>query len=53
VTKNLFFTFTTDLTTTQGDVVQVEYQITKKYALSAVASQNQGYSLEVKMHKKF
>ena len=53
VTKNLFFTFTTDLTTTQGDVVQVEYQITKKYALSAVATQNQGYSLEVKMHKKF
>jgi translocation and assembly module TamB len=53
VTKNLFFTFTTDLTTTQGDIVQVEYQITKKYALSAVASQNQGYSLEVKMHKKF
>jgi len=53
VTKNLFFTFTTDLTTTQGDIVQVEYQITKKYAVSAVASQNQGYSLEVKMHKKF
>ncbi len=53
VTKNLFFTFTTDLTTTQGGIVQVEYQITKKYALSAVASQNQGYSLEVKMHKKF
>jgi autotransporter translocation and assembly factor TamB len=53
VTKNLFFTFTTDLTTTQGDIVQVEYQLTKKYALSAVASQNQGYSLEVKMHKKF
>ncbi|MGA2075408.1 MAG: translocation/assembly module TamB domain-containing protein [Terriglobia bacterium] len=53
VTKNLFFTFTTDLTTTQGDIIQVEYQITKKYALSAVASQNQGYSLEVKMHKKF
>jgi len=53
VTKNLFFTFTTDLTTTQGDIVQVEYQITKRYAVSAVATQNQGYSLEVKMHRKF
>jgi translocation and assembly module TamB len=53
VTKNLFFTFTTDLTTTQGGIVQVEYQITKKYAVSAVATENQGYSLEVKMHKKF
>lgn len=29
VTKNLFFTFATDVTTTQGGVVQVEYQITK------------------------
>jgi translocation and assembly module TamB len=53
VTKNLFFTFTTDLTNSNGDVVQVEYQLTSKYALSAVASQNAGYSLEVKMRKKF
>jgi translocation and assembly module TamB len=53
VTKNLFFTFTIDLTNTQGEVVQVEYQITPKYAVSAVATQNAGYSLEVKMHKKF
>ena len=53
VTKNLYFTFTTDLTNTQGDVVQVEYQITKRYAVSAIATENQGYSLQVKMHKKF
>jgi translocation and assembly module TamB len=53
VTKNLFFTFATDVTTTQGVAVQVEYQVTPKYSLSTVRDQNGGYSLEVKMHKRF
>jgi translocation and assembly module TamB len=53
VTKNLFFTFATDVTTTQGVAVQVEYQLTPKYSVSTVRDQNGGYSLEVKMHKKF
>jgi translocation and assembly module TamB len=53
VTKNLFFTFATDVTTTQDEIVQVQYQITPKYALSVVADQNAGYSFEVKMHKTF
>jgi translocation and assembly module TamB len=53
VTKNLFFTFATDVTTTQGVAVQVEYQVTPKYSLSTVRDQNGGYSLQVKMHKRF
>jgi translocation and assembly module TamB len=53
VSKNLFFTFATDLTTTQGEVVQVEYQVTRKYSMSAVRDQTGGYQVEVKSKKKF
>ena len=53
VTKNLFFTFATDVSSTQGQVVQVEYQVTRKYSLSAVRNQNGGYSLQAKIRKRF
>jgi len=53
VTKNLFFTFATDVTTTQGQVVQVEYQFTKKYSMSAIRDQTGGYEVEIKSHKSF
>ena len=53
VTKNLFFTFATDVTTTQGVAVQVEYQVTPKDSLSTTRDQNGGYTVQVKMHKKF
>ncbi len=54
VTKNLFFTFATDVTTAQGQVVQVEYQITRRYSLGATYNQQVGeYSLQIKMHKRF
>ena len=53
VTKNLFFTFATDVTNTQGEVVQVEYQVTPKYSLSAIRNQTGGYEIEIKSHKKF
>jgi translocation and assembly module TamB len=53
VTKNLFFTFATDVTTTQGVVVQVEYQVTPKYSMSAIRDQTGGYEIEIKARKKF
>ncbi len=53
VTKNLFFTFATDVTTTQGAVVQVEYQVTPKYSISAIRNQTGGYQIEIKSHKTF
>jgi translocation and assembly module TamB len=53
VTKDLFFTFATDVTTSQGQVFQVEYQATRKYSLSAMRNQNGGYSLQVKVRKQF
>ena len=53
VTKNLFFTFATDVTTAQGQAVQVEYQVTRKYSLSAVRNQNGGHSVQAKIRKRF
>jgi translocation and assembly module TamB len=53
VTKNLFFTFSTDLTTSTGAIVQVEYQVTQRFALSTIRDQNGGYSVEVKVKKRF
>jgi len=53
VTKDLFFTFATDVTTTQGEVIQVEYQVTRRFSVSAIRDQTGGYQVEVKMHKVF
>jgi translocation and assembly module TamB len=53
VTKNLFFTFATDVTSAQGQVFQIEYQATRKYSLSAMRNQNGGYSLQAKLRKRF
>jgi translocation and assembly module TamB len=53
VTKNLFFTFATDVTTTQGELVQVEYQFSRKFSMSAIRDQTGGYQIEIKSHKTF
>jgi translocation and assembly module TamB len=53
VTKNLFFTFSTDLTTSTGQIVQIEYQVSQKFAVSTIRDQNGGYTLQIKVHKSF
>jgi len=53
VTKNLLFTFATDLSNTQGELVQFQYQVTKKFSVSATRDQSGGYQLQIKMHKSF
>ena len=53
VTKNLYFTFSTDLRTSTGQTVQVEYQVSKRFALSTTRDQNGGYTVQVKVHKRF
>jgi len=53
VTKNLYFSFSTDLTNSTEQVIQVEYQLTKRFAVSTMRDQNGIYTLLVKMHKTF
>ena len=53
VTKDLFFSFTTDLTSSTGQAVQVEYQVTPRFAVSSIRDQNGIYTVQVKLHKSF
>jgi translocation and assembly module TamB len=53
VTKNLLFSFATDVTKTQGELIQLEYQITPKYSISAIRDQSGGLQLQVKARKVF
>src|ERR1019366_5994138 len=50
VTKNLFFPFSTNLTNSTGQVVQVEYQVWRRFAVSTLRDQNGGYTVQVKVH---
>lgn len=53
VTKNLLFSFATDVSHTQGELVQFTYQFSRRYAVSATRNQAGGYELQIKMHKSF
>ncbi len=53
VTKNFFFTFSTDVTSTQDEVVQLEYQFNKRWSASAVRDQNGNMGIDAKYHTKF
>jgi translocation and assembly module TamB len=53
VTKNLFFTFATNINQTNGQLIQVEYQMTPRYSLSAIRDQTGGYQVQIKARKRF
>jgi translocation and assembly module TamB len=53
VTKNFIFTFSTDVSNAESQVVQGEYQISKRWSLSANRDQNGGVAFGGKFHKVF
>ncbi|HLY99481.1 MAG TPA: translocation/assembly module TamB domain-containing protein, partial [Candidatus Angelobacter sp.] len=53
VTSNLLVTFATDVTSTQRQVIQMEYKLNKKWSLSGVRDQNGGLGIDTKFHKEF
>jgi len=53
VTSNLLVTFATDVTSTQRQVIQMEYKLNKKWSLSGVRDQNGGLGIDTKFHKDF
>jgi translocation and assembly module TamB len=53
VTRNFLFTFSTDVTDAQREVVQGEYQITPRWSVSAQRSEIGGYALDAKFHSSF
>jgi translocation and assembly module TamB len=53
VTKNFFFTYSTDVTSTQDQVVQGEYQLTRRWSVSAIRDQYGNIGVDAKFHKTF
>jgi translocation and assembly module TamB len=53
VTGSLLVTFSTDVTTTQSEAIEVEYQPKKQVSFSVLRDQNGGYGIGVRIHKTF
>jgi translocation and assembly module TamB len=53
VTSKIFVTFSTDVTSTQSQVVQFEYQVSRKTSFSAVRDQNGGFSFQTTFRKQW
>jgi translocation and assembly module TamB len=53
VTGKIFVTFSTDVTSTQRQVIQLEYQATPQVSLSGTRDQNGGFALETRITKEW
>ena len=53
VTSKIFVTFSTDVTSTESQVVQLEYQVNRKTSFSAVRDQNGGFSFQTTFRKQW
>ena len=53
VSGNLLLTFSTDVTSTQNQAVQLEYQAKRNMSVSVLRDQNGGYAIDVRVKKVF
>jgi translocation and assembly module TamB len=53
VTKNFIFTFSTDVTDPESQVIQGEYQINNRWSMTAARTQYGGYAFDAKYHRTF
>ena len=53
VTSKMFVTFSTDVTSTESQIVQLEYQVNRKTSFSAVRDQNGGFSFQTTFRKQW
>jgi translocation and assembly module TamB len=53
VTRNFLFTFSTDVTQPQSEIVQGEYQISKRWSISVLRDESGGFAVDGKFHTKF
>jgi translocation and assembly module TamB len=53
VTNNFLFTFATDVTSTQRELIQGEYQLTKRWSASVTRDENGGFAVDGKYHKRY
>ncbi len=53
LTRNFIFTFSTDVTQPQSEIVQGEYQINKRWSVSATRDQYGGFAFDGRYHTSF
>ncbi|HEX5434980.1 MAG TPA: translocation/assembly module TamB domain-containing protein, partial [Candidatus Angelobacter sp.] len=53
VTSNLFITFATDVTSTQREAIEAQYQFNRKWSMSGVRDQNGGFGVDLHYKKEF
>ena len=53
VTKNFIFSFSTDVTQPQSEIVQGEYQLNKRWSVSVVRDTSGGFSVDGRYHTNF
>jgi translocation and assembly module TamB len=53
VTSNFFVTFSTDVTATQRQAVQLEYQFNRRWSATTVRDQNGGFGVNAQYKKDF
>jgi translocation and assembly module TamB len=51
VTSNLFVTFSTDVTATQSQVIEVQYKLSPRVSLSTTRDQNGGFAFQTNIHR--
>jgi translocation and assembly module TamB len=53
VTKNFLFTFSTDVTQPQSEIIQGEYQFTRRWSVSVLRNQGGGVAVDGRFHTHF
>ena len=53
ITSGFLFTFATDVTSTQREIIQGEYQFNKRWSTSVTRDENGGFAVDGKYHKRF
>jgi hypothetical protein len=53
LSKNFFFTFSTDVTQPQSEIIQGEYQVTKRWSVSVNRDASGGVAVDGKFHTNF
>jgi translocation and assembly module TamB len=53
VTSNLFVTFATDVTSTQRQAIQLQYQVSPRLSISGTRNQNGGFGFDTRIKKSW
>ena len=53
VTGNLLLTFSTNVTSTQNQAVELQYDLSRRMSITILRDQNGGYGLNLRLHKTF